>query len=454
MVRLPRLKYKNNDSTQGSSGILTYVYRWKITNWSEIRPFMENTSPPFSADGLQWVFKFYKGRQKNPQALSLYLGILETTPGCLLGIRKKVSIIFVLENLRTRGMDFGKMELPVWFCNNSPPKISNPFDKLVNSPRFSDVTFCVLDDNSREKLFYAHKGILASSSPVFESMLTNGKEKDTIKLCQTNHSAFLALLTFIYTFNVNITSLCDAEDLLALADKFEIFPVREECLQKYPCAKTSTTCRDFVASNFEDLLEDPSTLHADPNILRLALDNDEANVNSEEKIYELVVRWANYSYSSDSDTSSARNSTNTRVNDEDSPPSSSTSASMPSELPENFEDAVDDIQFIENGIVNIKNLYELNNEQSDIQNDGSNKFPKPWCGDRFAALPSLLKCVRFPVMKKQYIFEKVEGNPFIMAADGMKDLVIEAYRHLLMLEVPNSGSSSRVKHRKRKKTID
>jgi len=42
------------------------------------------------------------------KALSLYLGILETTPGCLLGIRKKVSIIFVLENLRTRGMDFGK----------------------------------------------------------------------------------------------------------------------------------------------------------------------------------------------------------------------------------------------------------------------------------------------------------------------------------------------------------
>ncbi|CAI2184086.1 18236_t:CDS:2, partial [Funneliformis geosporum] len=117
MVRLPRLKYKNNEPTQGSSGILTYVYRWKITNWSEIRPFMEHTSPPFSADGLHWVFKFYKGRQKNPQALSLYLGILETTPGCLLGIRKKVSIIFVLENLRTRGMDFGKMELPVWFCD-------------------------------------------------------------------------------------------------------------------------------------------------------------------------------------------------------------------------------------------------------------------------------------------------------------------------------------------------
>ncbi|CAI2180567.1 19675_t:CDS:2 [Funneliformis geosporum] len=268
-----------------------------------------------------------------------------------------------------------------------------------------------LFDNSREKLFYAHKGILASSSPVFESMLTNEKEEDKIKLCQTNHSAFLALLTFIYTFNVNITSLYDAENLLVLADKFEIFPVREECLRYFR-----------LELNVDN---DPSTLHADPNILRLALENDEANVNSEEKIYELVVRWANYSYSLDSDTSSTRNSTNTQV-EKVLPPSSSnsTSASMPSELPENFEDAVNDMQI-------------------------------PWCGDRFAALHSLLKCVRFPVMKKQYIFEKVEGNPLIMAVDGMKDLVIEAYWHLLMLEVPNSDSSNRVKHRRRKMiTVD
>ncbi|CAI2194980.1 2775_t:CDS:2, partial [Funneliformis geosporum] len=244
-----------------------------------------------------------------------------------------------------------------------------------------------LFDNSREKLFYAHKGILASSSPVFESMLTNEKEEDKIKLCQTNHSAFLALLTFIYTFNVNITSLYDAENLLVLADKFEIFPVREECLRYFR-----------LELNVDNVW----------GIWAIA-----ANVNSEEKIYELVVRWANYSYSLDSDTSSTRNSTNTQV-EKVLPPSSSnsTSASMPSELPENFEDAVNDMQIVEN------------------------------------ALHSLLKCVRFPVMKKQYIFEKVEGNPLIMAVDGMKDLVIEAYWHLLMLEVPNSDSSNRVKHRR------
>ncbi len=166
-------------------------------------------------------------------------------------------------------------------------------------------------------------------------------------------------------------------------------------------------------------MDNPSTLHADPNILRLALENDEANVNSEEKIYELVVRWANHSYSVDPNVSSTENSSKIQVDDlSPSSLSTSTSASMPSELPENFEDAVNNIQLNEN---DVENPCELNNEAT--ENDDSNKFPKPWRGDRLAALPSLLKYVRFPIMKKQYIFEKVEGNPIIMAADGMKDLV-------------------------------
>jgi hypothetical protein len=48
-------KYKNAAQNNNySGGILTYVYRWKITNWSDVRPFMEHTSHPFSAEGLQW----------------------------------------------------------------------------------------------------------------------------------------------------------------------------------------------------------------------------------------------------------------------------------------------------------------------------------------------------------------------------------------------------------------
>lgn len=170
-------------------------------------------------------------------------------------------------------------------------------------------------------------------------------------------------------------------------------------------------------------MEKQSTLHADPNILRLALENDEANANSEEKIYELVVRWANYSYSSD--TSSSKNSTNTQVDSLSitSSQTSSSTASMPSELPENLEDDVNFLQLNDNA--DTGTLNELNKEigVENDEDDDINKFPKPWRGDRLAALPSLLSCIRFPIMKKEYIVEKVEGNPIIMATDGTKDLV-------------------------------
>ncbi|CAG8736350.1 17970_t:CDS:2 [Gigaspora rosea] len=498
---------KYNETSQNNNspgGILTYCYRWKITNWSEVRPFMEHTSPSFNADGLHWVFKvliaptsimwfknFHILKRNSLKLLQVLqrkakesAGIVETTPGCLQGIRKKVSIIFVLENLRTRGMDFGKkhstwgeenlMSLDEMDSNDTVslcvkfeiqesiidalPEAVNPFDKLVNSPKFSDIAFRVTDDSGREKLFYAHKGILASSSKVFEAMLTNGMKEtfeDEIPLDQTNHSAFLSLLTSIYTFKVNITSLSNAENLLALADKFEIMPVREECLryfrlemntdnvwgiwaiaEKFSCVKTSTACRDFVALNLDTLLDKQSTLCADPNILRLALENDEANVTSEEKIYEFVVRWANYSYTGDSSNKSSgkHSSKNTRVDTLPPISSSSSSDSMLSELPK--------------GVGSSSQLAE---GKGSMDQDFSD-FPRPWKGDRLAALPSLLKCVRFPVMQKRYIVEKVEGNAVVMAAEVMKDLIIEAYRFHLMPEA-NIHPTNRTKHRRRKSKI-
>nr|CAG8518603.1 4355_t:CDS:10 [Entrophospora candida]CAG8531139.1 3682_t:CDS:10 [Entrophospora candida] len=485
------IKYKNPaQNNYYSGGVLTYVYRWKITKWSDVRPFMEHTSPPFNADNLQWVFKFYKGRQKNPLALSLYLGILETSPGCLRGIRKKVSIIFVLENLRTRGMDFGKMELPVWFCDkhstwgeenlmsldemdrylifdliffyplafqhsiiDMPPQISNSFNQFINSSEFSDITFHVYDEFSREKLFYAHKVILANSSPVFNAMLTNGMKEtfeDKIKLHQTNHSAFLTLLNIIYTSKFKINSSYEAEHLLVLADRFAIAPVREECLryfrlelnldnvwgiwaiaEKYSCAKTSATCKDYVALYLDALLEKESTLHANPNILCLALENDEANVGSEEKIYELVVKWVTYSPS--------KNSTKVIKTTLESPPSLSNNNN------DSNEDSSTNSQVEPSSSQTIKN--------QPIKLFMPSELPEIIEGDRLAALPLLLKYIRFPLMNKRYILEKVEGNLTIMAAEGMKDLVIEAYRFLLMSELLVNHSTNRTKHRKRKTRV-
>jgi hypothetical protein len=117
---------------------------------------------------------------------------------------------------------------------DAPPVINNPFDRLINTSQFSDVTFRAIDEYEREKIFYAHKGILACSSPVFAAMLTNGMKETyerEIILRQINHDAFSSLLRFIYTFDIKIRSMNDAERLLALAERFEIVPVRDDCLR-------------------------------------------------------------------------------------------------------------------------------------------------------------------------------------------------------------------------------
>ncbi|CAG8754401.1 9748_t:CDS:2, partial [Acaulospora morrowiae] len=124
--------------------------------------------------------------------------------------------------------------------------------------------------------------------------------------------------------------------------------------------------------------------------------------------------------------------------------------SMPSELSGNSEDPnVVTQSEKEDATVSIDQSYELLDEEA----DDSDKFPKPWRGDRFAILPSLLKCVRFPLMQKRFIVDKVEKNPVIMEAEGMKDLVIEAYRHHLMPDVANNHPTSRTKPRKKKTKI-
>ncbi|KAF0406188.1 BTB-domain-containing protein [Gigaspora margarita] len=58
-------------------------------------------------------------------------------------------------------------------------------------------------------------------------------------------------------------------------------------------------------------------------------------------------------------------------------------------------------------------------DDDDDETEDIHKFPRPWKGDILAALSFLLKCVRFPVMQKHYIVEKVEGNAVVMAAEVM-----------------------------------
>lgn len=401
---------------------------------------------------------------------------------------------------------------------------SHPFARLVNNPMFSDVTFRLIEDkepsspgtptstspslptSDKERVFYAHKSILAAASPWFEALFSNGMREtyeNEITLEGVEHAGFLQLLRYCYTLQYpQFRSRRDAERLLALADRFEILPVREECFRylrvelgmsnvwgtwavadKYTSERTSTACRQFVALHLAELLDHPSTMNAKPHVLRMALELDEVNVPSEEKIYETIVRWARYHDSSLSprvaELDAARSTDPhtsagldvlSRVDSVISAPAPAVSSYASSELDWDSTDsavcptrsesptAEDDMEISSptalmpipaspSSSITIPQLspppapvlapapifrrYTICSGKSSVRATGGTA-PAARAQHHYRAsvhsarqyfLPALLACVRFPLMEKKYLIEVVDKDEMVMQADGMKDLV-------------------------------
>ncbi|RUS21069.1 hypothetical protein BC938DRAFT_475470 [Jimgerdemannia flammicorona] len=456
-----------------------------------------------------------------------------------------------------------------------PDPASHPFARLVNNPMFSDITFRVVEDPSSptspspntattlspsETIVHAHKSILAASSSWFEALFTNGMREtyeSEITLESVDHVVFLQLLRYCYTLQIpQIRSRREAERLLALADRFEVIPVREECLRflrielalnnvwstwatadKYTSERTSTVCRQFAAAHLGELLDHPSTMNAKPQVLRMALEADEANVSGEEKIYETIVRWARYY---DSAASPRGGDLDARQVDRDRDPATafdtpsidfgisappaalssyasseldwdvtSSEPLLRSESPTNTtapttsaSTTVDDDMEVSSptalsphpGNVTLSVVHTIasssivlptspaptlahppNHRRHTISStksparSGTAPAPAAVTGaapsrspyyyrafghsTRHYFLPSLLACVKFPLMEKKFLVDVVERDEMVMQADGMKDLLIEAYRHHLLPEA-SSSISQRIKPRRKFKPAE
>ena len=98
--------------------------------------------------------------------------------------------------------------------------------KLINDELFSDITL-VLDDGERIK---AHKAILASRCDVFRSMLTSNmqeSQKEEIEIKDTNSEVFKAIISFIYTDQVEFNDLTMVVNLLIEACKYGLVRLKK-----------------------------------------------------------------------------------------------------------------------------------------------------------------------------------------------------------------------------------
>ncbi|ORX71108.1 hypothetical protein DL89DRAFT_321541 [Linderina pennispora] len=578
---------------------LQYVYRWRIGQWSSLAPCVEHNSPPFDADGLCWVFKLFKGRTRNPQALALYLAVHESSADRLRQMRKKLDISFTLENLQARSLSFNKYPAPitVWvdsnystwgddkfidladmnsFLNDDtaclvvrfhvretihegapmslptstiavyvPDKIAAPFNQLLKSARFSDIQFELRDSSSlllspgppahgllpsprssgefvnplgidqcvtpmpgnrtpralpyahRPRMdepplpghrYHAHKAILMQVSPVFEAMFSNGMREtfeQVVEVWDVTPRAFERLLEFAYTRqcdldpkspkSANVTPDEVVETLLC-ADQFGVTELRHVCWRNLmskisietvweiwsiatdlEAKEQMSSCRMFCCRHFTQLCQNESTMWAPAHLLKEVLASDALNVQSEEDLFETVVRWAEFSEDDSGDEQQARatppgqivsaekHTKTTRPSDSAvlkcyrspanlallprSPRSPFLQARSPRRKSELTREA-----FTAGAMPGATTPPSTDSPRTSICNvrlqsvEYSDTATLATLHARKEHLSSLLPCIRFPMMDKQFLLTVVERNSELMAMPLMKDLLIEAYR--------------------------
>uniref|UniRef100_A0AC35TH87 BTB domain-containing protein n=1 Tax=Rhabditophanes sp. KR3021 TaxID=114890 RepID=A0AC35TH87_9BILA len=120
-------------------------------------------------------------------------------------------------------------------------------------------TDCVIIVGSKQ--FKAHRCILAQHSQVFRRMFAQDtmieSQNGKIDITDSRHEAVKALLQFIYTGEtIGIENF--AEDVLTIADKYAIFPLKEHCeklLKKCINVKNVTVMVVFADTHSADILK-------------------------------------------------------------------------------------------------------------------------------------------------------------------------------------------------------
>ncbi|GFQ69397.1 speckle-type POZ protein [Trichonephila clavata] len=107
------------------------------------------------------------------------------------------------------------------------------FKHLYDNELFSDLTICVGD-----KLFNAHRLVLAARSPVFEAMFKNEMKENNENKLDINDSdekTFGELLRYFYIGEIGPLTSDHALNLLVLADKYDVPGLKTEIVDYLKC---------------------------------------------------------------------------------------------------------------------------------------------------------------------------------------------------------------------------
>ncbi|KAL0894394.1 hypothetical protein ABMA27_013014 [Loxostege sticticalis] len=183
---------------------------------------------------------------------------------------------------------------------------------LLQSGQWSDCTFLV-GTEPNQVIVPGHKLILAMASPVFEAMFFGGmaERNDPIPILDVQPEAFKALLEYIYTDNINISSFDKACELCYGAKKYMLPHLVKECTRylwsdlyprnacrAYEFARLfeenvlMDKCIQIISTNTKEVLNDSSFEEVELNTVITVFSLDHLNVDSELDLFEAAARYA------------------------------------------------------------------------------------------------------------------------------------------------------------------
>ncbi|XP_026277598.1 uncharacterized protein LOC113205972 [Frankliniella occidentalis] len=146
---------------------------------------------------------------------------------------------------------------------NPPYTLLSRLGNLLQTSQWSDCTFLVGDGDNRQE-FHAHRILLAACSPVFEAMCFGPlAEKSAILIPDLEPKAFQVLLQYVYTDNVQFSSVEEACDVLYAAKKYLISNLSQLChsyVKRNMQAKDVVTVYEYAKLLGEDALYEPCLL--------------------------------------------------------------------------------------------------------------------------------------------------------------------------------------------------
>ncbi|KAM8881417.1 kelch-like protein 40b [Synchiropus picturatus] len=174
-------------------------------------------------------------------------------------------------------------------------------DKLVD---------CVL--KIKDKEFPCHRLVLCACSSYFRSIflsdLDESKKKEVV-LEDVEPGVMGLILKYLYTSKINVTEQ-NVQDIFAVANLYQIpsiFTVCVSFLQKrlslsnclavfrlglmLDCPRLAVSARNYACERFQLISRDEEFLQLLPSELAAILANDNLNVETEEAVFEALMRW-------------------------------------------------------------------------------------------------------------------------------------------------------------------